>query len=76
MDLPPAGPAGAYRLALIDAAGRRVAARTVRLEVAGSRSVVWNGRDFAGRPIPGGVYFLVCRRPDGRLESRRVVVLP
>ncbi len=39
-------------------------------------TVTWDGRDFAGREVPPGIYFLRCRRPSGATESTRVVVIP
>jgi flagellar hook assembly protein FlgD len=42
---------------------------------AGPHSVVWDGRDNAGRRVPGGVYFYALTAP-GIAESRRMILLP
>jgi hypothetical protein len=67
---------GTYRLALVSVDGRRVLEREVRIEEAGLRTIAWDGRDFAGREVSPGIYFLHCRRPNGKTESTRVVVIP
>ncbi len=48
---------------IVDATGRRV--RTLRrgAEAAGSRALVWNGRDDADRVLPNGVYFVQLELP-------------
>ncbi len=76
LGVPESGSAGTYRLALFSVAGRCVFEREVRIDEAGLREIAWDGRDFAGREVPPGVYFLQCRRPGGATESRRVVVIP
>jgi hypothetical protein len=49
-------------LEVVELAGRRVRvlARDERREP-GMHSMTWDGRDAAGRPVPGGVYLLVLR---------------
>ena len=53
---------GRVRLDVYDVRGRRVASVVDRVDIAGWRSVVWDGRDRAGREVASGTYFL-------RLES-------
>ncbi len=64
---PEAGPA---RAEIMDLAGRLV--RTLRRS-AGNAPMEWNGRDDAGRMVPGGVYFVRISTPAR--ESRGRVVL-
>lgn len=76
VQVPESGPFGTYHLAVLDVRGRLAAERTLRFEAAGERHVAWNGRDDAGRVLRSGVYFLQVRRPDGRTQSRKFVVVP
>jgi M6 family metalloprotease-like protein len=76
LEVPPGSAPGVYHFLLVDAAGRRMAERQARFDLLGRRAILWDGRDFAGRPVPAGVYFLQVRSPEGRTESRRLVVLP
>jgi hypothetical protein len=48
---------GAVDLSIFDVHGRRVAALVENAQPSGWHSVVWNGRDAAGRAVSGGVYF-------------------
>jgi photosystem II stability/assembly factor-like uncharacterized protein len=63
--------AGEARVAVFDAAGRRV--RTLRegLAAAGMHRLSWDGRDARGRDVPAGVYFVRLRTEDGT-ETRKV----
>ena len=46
----------AMEIGIFDASGRKI--RTLRRAAAsGESSVRWDGRDEAGRPVPGGTYF-------------------
>jgi len=64
----------AVRLSIHDIAGHEVAVLLSGEREAGSHSVVWEGRDQAGRALPSGVYFA---RIDagGRIEAQKVVLL-
>jgi hypothetical protein len=68
--------AGSYGVSLVDVAGRLVFERAVRLDVAGWRDIVWDGRDLTGRTAPAGLYFLRCRAPSGVESARKVMVVP
>ena len=67
--------AGSLRLDVYDPAGRHL--RTLREgpALAGPGSLLWDGRDEAGRPLPSGVYLLQLRGDEGLAASRRVVLL-
>jgi len=69
VDVPPPG---RLRVSILDAAGRRVRVLDEGLlPRPGVRSVIWDGRDAAGRPVPPGVYFL---RGEGDLRFTRKAV--
>jgi len=62
------------RLAIFDAAGRRVATLVDATLPAGYHDATWNGRDDAGRALASGVYFY--RLEAGPLrETRRMLLL-
>jgi len=63
--------AGSTALSIYDAAGRRVRTLLARTLPAGTHSVEWDGRDDAGRPCGGGVYFAALRR-GGDLQVARL----
>ena len=66
---------GRVRLEIYDARGRLM--RTLFDAVQpGSHwyTAVWNGRDQAGRPVPGGVYFARLRAPSYTSMCRLVLV--
>jgi hypothetical protein len=60
------------RLDVVDVAGRRERRLLAGRVPAGTTTLVWDGRDDAGRSLSPGVHFLVLGTPD-RLLSRRVV---
>jgi hypothetical protein len=61
-------------LDIVDLAGRRV--RRLRVDPArpGSRSLVWDGRDAAGRRLGPGLYCLELATRDGRDHARLMIV--
>jgi len=65
---------GHARLALFDAAGRRVRRLLDGERPAGAGSVLWDGRNDAGRHLPAGTYFARLEA-HGVQRSRRVVVI-
>jgi len=71
LSAPAAGPA---RLDVFDAAGRRVRSLLAGDVPAGSREVVWDGLDGAGRAAPAGVYFAVAEVAGGRSTARLTLV--
>jgi hypothetical protein len=40
----------------------------------GKYSISWNGCDYAGRPLPSGLYFYQLRTPQGNL-TRKLTIL-
>ena len=68
---------GHVTLTMHDLAGRNVASLLdqERDPVAGGETVVWDGRDANGRPVPGGIYFARLTTPDG-VRTTRVARLP
>jgi hypothetical protein len=56
-----------------DVSGRRVATLASRVMEAGSRTLVWNGKDETGNPSASGVYFLRLRA--GTLSATTKLVL-
>ena len=64
---------GRVRLDVFDVQGRRVASIVDRDEVAGWRSVVWDGRDMAGREVGSGTYFLRLES-DVEVQVRKIVL--
>jgi hypothetical protein len=61
------------RLEVYDAAGRRIRTLASEHMSAGPRSVVWDGRDNAGRLVASGVYF--CRLSAGDLRATKKMIL-
>jgi hypothetical protein len=59
-------------LSIFDAAGRRV--RDLSGMISGDENLEWDGRNSAGRRLPGGVYFVRMKLENLTL-SRKVVLL-
>jgi len=62
------------RLAVYDAAGRKVRTLVQGLEEAGEHSVNWDGRDDDGRQVPSGVYVYELRA-GSELSSRKMTLI-
>lgn len=62
------------RLEVLDLRGRRVVTLLDGPQPAGSRRLVWDGRDAAGRPVPAGVYLCRLAGAVGAQTKRAVVV--
>jgi hypothetical protein len=72
--VPGAGAPAPVRLAIYDAAGRRVRTLAAGTERPGPHRTVWDGCDAAGAPAGTGVYF--CRiTAGGETLSRRMVLI-
>jgi len=65
--LPAAGPA---RLAIYDAAGRRLRVLVEGVQGAGSHAVAWDGRDADGRELPSGLYLCELLAGTQRLTGK------
>jgi hypothetical protein len=63
--------AGPLHISVVDVRGRLVRRFEDSLATAGKRTVVWDGRDAAGRLLPAGVY-LVTLEIGGRSVSSRI----
>jgi subtilisin family serine protease len=66
--------AGDVTLAVYDAGGRQVRQWQRGWLDAGPQTMVWDGRDDAGRAAPAGVYFGLVRGPDVSERSRLVLL--
>jgi glutamine cyclotransferase len=62
------------RLVVYDIHGRRIAVLTNQQYQAGDHSVVWRGRDDAGRAVPSGEYFFRVEF-GGQMETRKAMLL-
>jgi len=71
LELPAAGVA---TVAIHDAAGRLVRTLLAEGAAAGTRELVWDGRDDAGRAVAAGAYFAVARTEAGRATARLTLV--
>ena len=67
--------AGAVRLAIHDASGRRVRSFAQSWLAAGPHEIPWDGRDDDGRAVASGVYRLRLSTADGDARDRSVVLL-
>src|SRR5262249_59586139 len=67
--------AGRVKVAIYDAAGRRIATVADGEEPAGTRRTRWDGRASARSPIRAGVYFAVVDFGGDR-RTARVVLAP
>jgi hypothetical protein len=65
---------GPVRLVVFDARGREVVTLVSAYQVAGQRSVAWDGRDAAGQQVASGVYFskLVAA---GAVQTRKMTLI-
>jgi hypothetical protein len=66
--------AGPQRLEIVDALGRQVRRESWAWCPAGERTVIWDGRDSAGEPVPAGVYW-VSARAGSTVAGARVSVV-
>lgn len=64
-------------LDIYDVAGRKVVNLQNQLgadQPTGSGELTWDGRDGEGRPVPGGMYWVLMRTAKDRLTTRLVIV--
>ena len=60
-------------VSIYDIAGRRIITLVGRVESAGTRNVVWDGRDVDGREVSSGMY--LCRLSAGEFTETRKMIL-
>lgn len=65
---------GRQRISVVDVHGRLMRRFEDSMAAAGRRTVDWDGRDTAGRPLPAGVY-LVIFDAGGRSVSSRIALI-
>jgi hypothetical protein len=65
---------GRYGLEVFDVGGRRVVSWEKEVAAPGRYSIVWEGRDEAGRAVGPGIYFLRLRGP-AFTETRRLTIM-
>lgn len=65
---------GFANLEIFDVLGRKIKTLLSENLQAGAHSIIWNGRNQAGNPVAGGVYFYVLRS-NGFEDSRKMVYL-
>lgn len=66
--------AGAARVDLYDVSGRHVRALLADSAPAGSSTLLWDGRDAAGRPVRGGLYFARLSTALGSRSARLIAL--
>jgi hypothetical protein len=71
-DVPASG--ARVKLEILDPAGHRVVTLGDGFFSGGSKTVLWNGTDAAGRPAPSGLYF--CRyQTAGQSETQKLMLI-
>lgn len=63
------------RLIIVDSAGRRLRELAAGRFAAGQHSVVWDGRDDAGRPLPSGLYLAQLIADQGLVGRQKLMLL-
>ena len=62
------------RVTVFDVTGRLVKTLVNEQRSAGENSVIWQGRDEAGRPVSSGAYY-VRLETDGRIDHQKIMML-
>ena len=65
---------GSVVFTVYDAAGRRVALAGSGHYEAGRGTIEWNGRDYYGKPVAPGVYFIQARTSHDETATARVLL--
>lgn len=66
---------GELRLIIVDSAGRRQRELAAARFAAGQHSVVWDGRDDAGRPLPSGLYLAQLIGEQGLVGRQKLMLV-
>jgi len=66
---------GELRLIIVDSAGRRQRELAAGRFAAGQHSVVWDGRDDAGRPLPSGLYLAQLIGEQGLVGRQKLMLV-
>jgi hypothetical protein len=59
---------------IYNVSGRRVRALASRVFPSGRNHVTWDGRDDSGKPVAGGVYFIVLKGKEWHATGRAVLL--
>jgi len=65
---------GRIKISIYDINGRLVKKLADRYEIAGKRSVVWDGRNSAGRKVVSGIYICKVSLADGEAKSIKMIL--
>jgi len=69
-----AGGRSVEELAVYDATGRRVRDLAAAARGEGPHTLIWDGRDAAGRRVPSGLYWVRLRAGDAAPRARVLVL--
>jgi hypothetical protein len=59
---------------IFDAAGRLLREVLRASLPSAGREIVWDGRDGSGRPVPGGLYFVLAQSGPASVTGRVAIV--
>lgn len=68
------GKAGETKVSIYNLVGKEIKTLVDQVQVAGTHSVVWDGRDNSGRAVASGVYVVTLRSGDFK-QSRRITLM-
>jgi len=69
-----AAPPGEYDLAIYNLRGQKVRSFPTQSCSNGSLSLIWNGEDDSGKPLPSGVYLLRAESGKQRVNSKLILI--
>lgn len=62
-----------FSIEIYNLRGQKVIGFSKKSLTSDASSVIWNGRDFRGREVASGIYFLRLKTADGRTASRKIL---